>query len=382
MIPREALFTRVRHALSRSRIVALLGPRQAGKTTLALQLAAESPPGSSHLFDLEDPIHEARLTLAKQVLNPLTGLIILDEIQLRPDLFPLLRVLADRLPLPARFLLLGSASPDLIRGASETLAGRIEFIEVTGFTLPETGPSARDQLWLRGGFPLSFLASSDSDSLAWRQAFIRTFLERDLRNFGIATSPAALRRLWQMLAHTHGSLLNTAELGRALGESAQTVRRHLEILQGAFMIHTLPPWFENLGKRLVKHPKVYLCDPGLLHALLVLETIHDLRGHPKCGASWEGFCLREILAAAGPHQAFFWATHAGAELDLLLLRGPRRLGFECKLTETPRTSKSMHAALADLRLDELTVVYPGADCFPLADRIYARPLEQALALVA
>jgi hypothetical protein len=319
-------------------------------------------------------VDAARLALPKATLAAHTGLVVLDEIQLRADLLPLLRVLADRLPLPAKFLLLGSASPDLLRGAAESLAGRVEFVDVTGFSLEEVGAKNNKPLWSRGGFPLSYLASSDADSLAWRRGFIRTFLERDLRQFGISVPPEALRRLWQMIAHYHGGVWNSAEFGRSLGESSMTARRHLEILAGAFVVRLLPPWFENLGKRLVKHPKVYVRDSGILHGLLGIETLEDVRGHPKCGASWEGFCLEQILAAKPDAQAFFWATHAGAELDLLLIQGKSRIGYEFKYTETPRTTKSMHAALADLRLDELVVVHAGEASFPLADRIRACPL--------
>jgi hypothetical protein len=379
MIDRSRLLHRIRTALGRSRIVALLGPRQAGKTTLARTLAAE---GASTFFDLEDPTDQARLTLPKQVLESLRGLIVLDEIQMRPELLPLLRVLADRTPLPARFLVLGSASPDLVRGAAESLAGRVEFVDVSGFDLAEVGATRRDDLWVRGGFPRSFLAAQDADSLAWRTAFIRTFLERDLRRFGIGIAPEALRRLWQMLAHHHGGTWNATEFGRSLGESAPTVRRHVEILTGAFMLRALPPWFENLGKRLVRQPKVYVRDSGLLHALLGLGDLAALRGHPKCGASWEGFCLEQILAVSDPAAAYFWRTHAGAELDLLLVQGSRRLGFEFKYSETPRTTKSMHSTLADLALQELTVVYPGTESFPLAERIHARPLADVLTRLA
>lgn len=379
MLSRIVLLDRLRLALGRSRIVALLGPRQAGKTTLARQLAVER---ESTIFDLEDPTDVARLALPKQILEACRGLVILDEIQLMPGLLPLLRVLADRDPLPARFLLLGSASPDLIKGASETLAGRVEFVDVSGFSLEEVGPERSRDLWVRGGFPLSVLASNDRDSLAWRESFIRTFLERDLGRYGIGIPPRSLQRLWQMLAHYHGGIWNHAEFGRSLGESAQTVKRHLDILVGTYLVRALPPWHENLGKRLVKHPKVYVRDSGLLHALLGLETLDELRGHPKCGASWEGFCLEQILAVCGERNAWFWGTHGGAELDLLVKRGNRRIGYEFKYTETPTTSKSMYAALADLRLDELNVVHPGAARFPLADKIRACPLDEAIDRVA
>lgn len=375
MISRKRLKDQVEAALLRSRVVALLGPRQSGKTTLARELARTC---EATFFDLEDPVDSARLSLPKQVLGELRGLVVLDEIQMRPDLLPILRVLADRVPQPATFLILGSASPDLIRGASESLAGRVEFVDVGGFGLDEVGAAEMMRLWLRGGFPLAFLAQSDRGSLKWRRDFIRTFLERDLARFGIGIAPEALRRLWQMIAHHHGGVWNASEFGRSLGESAMTARRHLDILSGAFVVRMLPPWFENHGKRLVRHPKVYIRDSGLLHGLLGLATADDLRGHPKCGASWEGFCIEQILGVAAEADAYFWATHAGAELDLLLVRGHRRTGVEFKYTETPRTTKSMHAALADLNLDELIVVHPGEASFPLGDRIHARPLAEAL----
>ncbi len=376
MIHREALLNQIRTALGRSRVVTLLGPRQAGKTTLARQLAEEQ---NGVLFDLENPVDLARLEAPTLVLGSLRGLVVLDEVQQRPDLLPLLRVLADRVPLPATFLLLGSASPDLIRGASETLAGRVEFVDVGGFDLDEVGMDAREGLWVRGGFPLAWLAASDTDSLAWRQGFIRTFLERDLGRFGIGTPPEALRRLWQMIAHYHGGVWNAAEFGRSLGRSAQSATRHLDILAGTFMARLLPPWFANLGKRLVKHPKVYVRDSGLLHALLGLATLDDVRGHPKCGASWEGFCIEQLLAVAGSRDAYFWATHAGAELDLLLVRGGKRYGFEFKYSDAPRSTKSMHIALADLALEELHVVHPGEAAWPMAEKLYATPLPEAIA---
>jgi len=379
MIARDQLKLRMETALMRSRVVALLGPRQSGKTTLARELASMR---KATVFDLEDPVDSARLSLPKQVLGELGGLVVLDEIQLRPDLLPVLRVLADRVPQPAKFLILGSASPDLIQGASESLAGRVEFVDVSGFGLGEVGSVEQERLWLRGGFPLAFLADTDDDSLKWRANFIRTFLERDLARFGIGTAPEALRRLWQMIAHYHGGVWNASEFGRSLGESATTARRHLDILSGAFVVRLLPPWFENQGKRLVRHPKVYVRDSGLLHGLLGIKTTDDLSGHPKCGASWEGFCIEQILAVSDDAQAYFWATHAGAELDLLLVRGRRRLGIEFKYTETPRTSKSMQAAIADLHLDELIVVYPGQFSFPLGNHIHARPLAETLQRVS
>lgn len=375
MIRRSSLLDQIRTALKRSRVVALLGPRQSGKTTLARQLAAEQ---EGTLFDLESPTDLARLSAPQLALESLRGLVILDEIQLRPDLLPLLRVLADRVPLPAKFLILGSASPDLIRGSSESLAGRVEFVEVGGFDLGEAGTSSQESLWVRGGFPLSWLAANDADSFVWRQGFIRTFLERDIGAFGIGTPPEALRRLWQMLAHYHGGVWNASEFGRALGISSPGAKRHLDILAGTFMARLLPPWFENLGKRLVRQPKVYVRDSGILHALLGLPTLDEVRGHPKCGASWEGFCIEQILAVTGARDAYFWRTHGGAELDLLVVRGSKRIGFEFKYGDAPRTTKSMHVAMEDLRLDELHVVYPGSTSYPLGERLFASSLPDAI----
>jgi len=375
MILRSSLQNSVEKVLRRSRIVALLGPRQIGKTTLAREIAAKQ---KGTIFDLEDPTHQARLSLPKQTLESLKGLVVLDEIQLRPDLLPILRVLADRKPLPARFLILGSASPDLIRHASESLAGRVEFIDISGFQLSEVGFQHQSKLWLRGGFPRSYLAKNDVDSMSWRINFIRTFLERDVRTFGLETSPAALRRLWQMLAHYHGGVWNASEFGRSLSESYKTTRRHLDILSGLFMVRALPPWFENVGKRIVKHPKVYIRDAGLLHSLLDIPTMSVLQGHPKCGASWEGFCIEHLLARFGDRNAYFWATHSGAELDLLMVHGKKKYGFEMKYTETPRATKSMHAAIELLKLDRLDVIYPGKETFLLDNKIVAKSLKVAI----
>ncbi len=374
-LQRQQILDEIRTALGRSRIVALLGPRQAGKTTLARIIAAEQ---NGSLFDLEDPTDVSRLSAPKLALEKLTGLVVLDEFQLMPELAPILRVLADREPLPARFLILGSASPELLKSSSETLAGRVEFIEIGGFTLAETGVAAQSQLWQRGGFPLSHLAQDDAASYQWRTDFIRTFLERDIRSFGVNTPPEALRRLWQMLAHYHGGVSNGSEIGRSLGESNQTVRRHLDILTHAFMIRQLPPWFENLGKRLVRHPKVYVRDTGLLHALLGLATPAAVEGHPKCGASWKGFCIEQILRRTDDRQAWFWATHSGAELDLLLLRNGRKIGFEFKYSDAPRTTKSMHSAVESLQLEKLIVVHPGDAGYELTDQIQVRSLPAAL----
>ena len=352
----------MRQALRRSPIVSLIGPRQCGKSTLARQIAVGEP---GEFFDLEDPVDLARLAHPQTALSPLRGLVVLDEIQLRPDLFSLLRVLADRRPRRARFLLLGSASPDLTRHSAESLAGRVEFVPMAGFDLAETGSRALRRLWLRGGSPRAFLAQTDEASRAWRESFIQTFLERDTRQFGVQIPPLVLRRLWTMLAHYHGQLWNASELARSLGEAHTTVKRHVDVLTGALMVRQLRPWFENLGKRQVKASKVYIRDAGLLHALLGLSTFAALEGHPKIGASWEGFVLEEILRQTGEREAYFWATPAGAELDVLLFLRGRRIGIEIKYADAPRLTKSMAIAQHDLKLHRLLVVYPGEQSYRL-----------------
>lgn len=301
-------------------------------------------------------------------LEPLSGLVVIDEAQLHSGLAPVLRVLADREANSATFLLLGSASPDLVKGASESLAGRIAFVDMSGFDLAETGGGSWRGLWHRGGFPKSFLARDAATSFAWRQDFIKTFLERDLRNMGINVPAAGLRRLWNMLAHYHGQIGNAVEIGQSLGVSNMTVKRHIDILTGALVIRQLQPWQENLGKRQVKSPKCYIRDSGLLHALLELATESAVEGHPKLGASWEGFCIENILGWLGERNAWFWSTHSGAELDLLVFHQGRRLGFEFKFSDAPGLTRSMHTARQDLKLDRLFVVYPGAGgSYPLAE---------------
>jgi predicted AAA+ superfamily ATPase len=303
-------------------------------------------------------------------------LVVIDEIQRRPNLFPLLRVLADRQPLPARFLILGSASPELLRQSSETLAGRIETVPLEGFRLTDLGADALDRHRLRGGFPLAYTARNDADSLVWRRQFLQTFLERDLPQLGVTIPAVALRRFWSMVAHYHGQIWNGAELARALAVSESTVRRYLDLMTGVFLVRQLPPWFENLGKRQVKSPKVYVRDSGLLHALLGLASRRDLEHHPKVGASWEGYAVEEILKALNPDDAYYWATHNGAEIDLVLFKNGRRIGVECKRMDAPTLTPSMRIALADLKLDELRVVYPGEKRYPLADRVEVVPLAE------
>ena len=376
VIDRATDFRIVQAALKRSRVVALLGPRQCGKTTLARQFV---PVSSLNYFDLEDPASLARLMEPDTALRPLKGLVVIDEVQRRPELFPLLRVLADRKPLPARFLILGSASPELLRQSSETLAGRIELLPLEGFRLSDVGVRAQARHWLRGGFPLSFTARSEADSLNWRRQFLQTFLERDLPQLGVTIPAVALRRFWNMVAHYHGQTWNSAELARALAINEATVRRYLDLMTGVFMLRQLPPWFENLGKRQVKAPKVYVRDPGLLHALLGLGDPRALEHHPKVGASWEGYAVEEVLKALRPDDAYYWATHNGAEIDLVLFKDGRRIGVECKRKDAPVLTPSMRIALADLKLDQLLVVYPGERRYPLGDRVEAVPLAELVA---
>lgn len=375
MITRTIDLELIRTALKRSRVVALLGPRQCGKTTLARQFV---PPNSLQYFDLENPRSLARLTEADTVLEPMKGLVVIDEVQLRPELFPLLRVLADRKPLPARFLILGSASPELLKQSSESLAGRIETVPLEGFRLADLGSKAMTRHWLRGGFPLSYTARSEANSLAWRKQFLQTFLERDLPQLGVQIPAVTLHRFWTMLAHYHAQVWNGSELARALAISEPTVRRYLDLLSGVFMIRQLPPWHENLSKRQLKSPKIYVRDSGLLHTLLDINTEHDLEYHPKVGASWEGYAIEEILKAVKPDAAYYWATHQGAELDLLLFKNGMRVGVECKRKDAPSMTASMRIAVEDLKLDRLIVVYPGSQAYPLQPKVDVVPLIELI----
>ena len=372
----------VRELLEDFPVVGIVGARQVGKTTLARRLIADLP-GPVTVFDLEDPTHEQRLTDAKLALAPLRGLVVIDEVQRHEGLFRLLRVLVDRPDNPARFLILGSASPALLRQSSESLAGRIGYHELPPFRIGEVGtaPETVERLWLRGGFPRSFRAADDRRSVRWRSLFIRTFLERDLPQLGVTVPVATMRRFWTMVAHYHGSVWNHAELARALGVTAPTVMTYLDALVDALVVRRLVPWFENLKKRQVKAPKVYVADSGLLHALLGLESSEALLGHPKSGLSWEGFALHEVVHRLGLawENCYYWGTHGGAELDLLAFDGGRRLGFEFKRTSAPGMTRSMHAALADLRLDQLFVVFPGDARFPLHAKVEAIGLERLVA---
>mgnify|MGYP003882740321 CR=1 FL=1 len=370
-IIRRELLTTLTSRLAENPIVALLGPRQCGKTTLVRQLSGQ---GKTHFFDLENPADRRALTEPMAALEPLTDTVVIDEAQLRPELFPVLRVLADRRPLPARFVLTGSASPDLIRGASESLAGRVSFVEMGGFDLGEIGAASMRKLWLRGGFPRSFLAASEDESCRWRDGFVQTFLERDLRQLGINVPPVMMGRLWQMLAHYHGQIWNGSEIGRSLGEAHTTVRRHLDILTGALVVRQLQPWFQNVGKRVVKSPKIYIRDTGLLHALLGIEEFRGLQSHPKLGASWEGFAMEEILRIVGERQAWFWATQGLSELDLLIRWHGRLIGIEMKYRDAPEMTKSLHVAMQDLGLPQAFIVYPGSRSYRVADKVEAVPL--------
>ena len=368
-------------------VVALLGPRQVGKTTLARMYCRQmglDPVDSPNYFDLENPLHVARLQSPMLALQDLKGLVVIDEVQRTPDLFQVLRVLVDRDPNPATFLILGSASRDLIRQSSETLAGRISFVEITPFSLDEVSADQSRQLWVRGGLPRSFLAGSDPQSLLWRNQYIQTFLERDIPALGIAIPPVQLRRMWMMLAHCHGQILNVSDLGSSLGIADSTARRYVDLLASTFVVRELPPWFENIGKRQVKRPKVYIRDSGLLHALLGVASYDQLLVHPKLGRSWEGFALEEIIRAARatPEEAFFWAVHQQAELDLLIIKGGRRLGFEIKYSDKPTLTQSMRSANNLLKLDSLTVVSPLQADFPLAEGIRARSLDKVVAELA
>lgn len=377
-IVRSRLQAQVQRALARSRAVVLAGPRQSGKSTLAASLV---PRGGARWFDLENPVDLQRLeqpitvlTALQQVSGTGAGPLVIDEVQLAPGLFPVLRVLIDRSPANGQFLLLGSASPALLRQAGESLLGRVEVIEIGGFDIQEITPARQVALWLRGGYPRSFLAADDSDSMAWRAQAIQRHVESDLPQFGVNVAAPAMLRLWRMLAHYHGQVWNAADPARSLAVSEPTVRRWLDVLTQTFMVRQLQPWHQNLGKRQVKAPKIYFRDTGLLHTLMGVPTLDALLAHPRSGASWEGFALEQVLRIAAPDEAFFWATHNGAELDLLMFKGALRIGVEFKRADAPRVTPSMNIAMHDLQLDRLYVVYPGELRYPLADRMEAVPL--------
>ena len=376
MIVRNKLLQRIQEGLRRSPVVILTGPRQCGKTTLARQLVDEE---SINYLDLEDPASLARLEEPMTALRPLEGLVVIDEIQRRPDLFPTLRVLADRSDSSTRFLILGSASGELLRQSSESLAGRSERISIGGLSLEEVGGEAAHELWLRGGFPRSFLAASQSDSVIWRKQFIQTLLERDFPQWGVRVTASALQRFWHMLAHYHGQTWNAAEPARALGVSANTVRHYLDLLSDAMMIRQLTPYYANLRKRQVKSPKIYVRDSGLCHQLLGMDSAKALFQHPKVGASWEGFAIEQVLLSEPHDEAWFWATHQGAEIDLILRRGQTFFGIECKRADAPRMTPSIRIACDDLNLAKVAVIYPGTRRYPIDRRVEAFPLAKLAA---
>lgn len=379
MIKRDKELKTIAKLLQRHPVVGIVGARQVGKTTLARMVVARKK-GPYAYFDLENPEDLARLADPMLALKDLKGLVVIDEIQQHPDLFTVLRVLVDRPKSNTRFLVLGSASPDLLRQSSETLAGRIIYHELGGFTLGEVGVHNQKRLWLRGGFPRSYLARSHIESDEWRKGFIRTFLERDLPQLGITIRSTTLRRFWTMLAHYHGQILNTSEFSRSFGVADTTVRNYLDLMSSALVIRQLLPWRENIAKRQVKAPKIYIADSGILHALLNIKTIMDLEGHPKVGASWEGFLLSQVVRHLGvsAEDCFFWATHGGAELDLFIVRGQKRLGFEFKRTSAPKITTSMRSALADLKLQSLDIIHAGDCTFQLDKRVRAVSFSRVL----
>ncbi|MBL0128562.1 MAG: ATP-binding protein [Flavobacteriales bacterium] len=372
MIQRDELVHRIRQGLRNNPVVMLVGPRQSGKTTLARQVL---PGDAPNYFDMEDPVVAGLLAQPMTTLKGLRGTVVIDEAQREPGLFPVLRVLADRPGKPARFLVLGSASPELVRQASESLAGRVDIIEVRGFTTHEL-PDRTNALWLRGAFPRSVLARSEAESMKWRRNFMRTFLERDLGVLGFNLSPKAMGRFWSMLAHYHGQIWNASEIASSLGVSPPTAKAYLDVLEQTFMVRRLLPWYQNSGKRIVKSPKVYLRDSGILHALFGVGSMRELLVHPKLGASWEGFVIEEVLSAVEPHDAYFYNVHSGAELDLLFTRQGKRIGIEVKRQDAPRMTRSMHVALADLDLHKLFVVYPGFRRYTLDKKVECIPFAE------
>ncbi len=373
VVPRSEIKDSVKAALQRSRVVALVGPRQCGKTTIAREFV---PVNSANYFDLEDPVSLARLEEPKTALEELHGIVVIDEVQRRPELFPILRVLADRQPRPAQFLILGSASPELLSQSSESLAGRIEVLEMGGFSITEVGSNHLEQLWLRGGFPLSYLAAGDRDSVIWRNQFIRSFFERDLLQFHPGVAPATMMRFAAMLAHYHAQTWNATEIAGSLGVTPPTCRRYLDALSGAFLVRQLQPWHGNLGKRQVKAPKIYFRDSGLFHCLSGIRTRADLLTNPKLGASWEGFAIEEMIRKEAPDEVYFWGTHSGAELDLLLIKDGRRSGVEIKRADAPKLTASMKTAMQDLKLDHLSVLYPGTQTYSLGDNVVVIPISR------
>ncbi|MFH1412254.1 MAG: ATP-binding protein [Candidatus Omnitrophota bacterium] len=375
MINRSEYIKLITTALDRSRAVALLGPRQCGKTTLAREFIDINSP---NYFDLEDPASLIALTNPKTALESLKGIVVIDEVQKRPDIFPVLRVLLDRAVSPAKFLILGSASPDLLRQSSESLAGRLEILEIEGFGLMEIGYDQASKRWLRGGFPLSFLAKNDGDSYAWRKSFVQSFLERDLREHGIDIPSVTLHRFWVMLAHSHGQIWNAAPIASSLGISEPTIRKYLDIFTSVFMVRQLQPWHANIKKRQVKSPKIYLRDTGILNFLLGLKTETEAFRHPGCGSSWEGFVIEEILRSVEPDNIYFWATHNGAEVDLVFAKGGKMYGVEIKRADAPKITPSIRIALEDLGLTKFSIVYPGIKKYSIDQKVEVLPLDKDL----
>jgi len=374
MIERPGYIDRVQKAISRSPIVALLGPRQCGKTTLARMICDHRP---STYFDLESQADLRRLANPEMILSSLSDLVVIDEIQMKPELFPALRVVADKPDNKCSFLILGSASPHVVRDVSETLAGRVEFVDMAGFDLTELGMDCWKQLWTRGGFPRSYLARDDQDSFAWREGFVRTFLQRDIPQLGINIPSAAMRRFWTMLAHYHGQIWNASRIGSALGVNDKTARSYLDILTETYMTYQLQPWHENIRKRQVRSPKIYFRDTGLLHSLLDLRDFHAVTGHPQVGASWEGFAMEQIIRRTNPSQVYYWATYSGAELDMFIVVNGKRYGIEFKFNEAPDKTKSMAVAIESLKLDKLLIVYPGEKTWPVDETISVCPIARA-----
>ncbi|OGQ08313.1 MAG: hypothetical protein A3G32_00045 [Deltaproteobacteria bacterium RIFCSPLOWO2_12_FULL_40_28] len=362
--------------LKNSAVVALLGPRQCGKTTLARQLSNKFPQNNVHFFDLEDPVDIARLDNPILALENLKGLVIVDEIQRRPELFPILRVLVDRQNQKTNYLILGSASRDLLRQGSESLAGRVSYLELGGFSL-NTAEMEQKKLWVRGTFPRSYLADNEKTSFSWRSDFITTFLERDIPNLGLSIPSATLRRFWMMLAHYHGQIFNASEMGRSFGADDLTMKRYLDILSGTFMVRQLQPWFYNTKKRLIKRPKIYFRDSGIFHALSSIRNLSELERHPKLGASWEGFALEQAVCHLGlkEEEVFFWGVHTGASLDILYQRGGSWWGIEIKYNDAPKLTPSMRSAMEELELKHLWVLYPGDKEYPLDKGVSVVPLD-------
>lgn len=379
MIERIRVRTRIQDAIERSRVSLLIGARQVGKTTLARTFVDES---SLNYFDLENPADLARLEQPMTALADLSGVIVIDEIQRRPDLFPVLRVLSDRHPLPARFLILGSAAPDALRQATESLTGRLEELAVSGFSLAEIGIKHADRLWLRGGYPLAYLAKSDADSFRWRRQYARSLASQDLRDFGLRLSPLTIERFLAVVATAHGQLWNAAAPARALGISETTSRHYLDVLSDALLVRVLQPWSNNLGKRLRKRPKVYFRDSGLLHALLGVESKQSLLRHALVGSSWEGFVIEEVLKLAGDRaRPYYWRTSNGAEVDLLLEFQSTLIAIEVKRSDAPSVTRSMRTAITELGIDRLIVIYPGKKRYKMGERIEAVPLGEIEAAI-